>query len=165
VFSIGGVEFHNKTLFHNLSDTDECFLYILTLGETFSTKLEDSSDYLVAYYLDKIGNFFLRRLRKKLVKHIAREHGAENLSQMSPGSTTVWPITEGEKVFEVLGDEVNEIGVRLSERHLMIPFKTVSGILFHKEKQFFDCLLCQQTDCQSRHAAYDPQVADFYHNL
>lgn len=165
LFFIDDVEFYNKALFHNLSDTNECFLYLVTLGKEFSAKLTDTSDYLVTYYLDKLGTLFLRKLREKLVVQIEQEYGVSNLSRMSPGSTALWPLRDNKKMFAVLGDNVREIGVSLSENHVMIPFKTVSGILFCKEERFVDCFLCQLTDCQSRQAGYNPQISKFYHNL
>jgi hypothetical protein len=160
-FFIGDVEFNNKAIYYNLSDSHECFVYIITVGTEFSMKANDASEYLGSYYLDKIGNFFLRRLREKLIDHL----GARGLSRMSPGSTHLWPLTDNRKIFATLGDEATKIGVSLSDSHVMVPFKTVSGILFYKEKPFFDCFLCQLTDCQARQAGYNPQIAEFYQRL
>jgi hypothetical protein len=162
---IGDVEFQNSALFYNLSDTDECVLYISTLGKKFSRKLQGSSEYLLIYYLDKIGDYFLRELRKQLLGHMQQEFGINTPSLMSPGSTTLWPLPESRKMFAVFGDETDEIGVRLTEQYVMDPAKTVSGIIFHKEERFFDCLLCQIQECPGRQAGYNPEIAELYHNL
>lgn len=162
---IGDVEFHNNALFYNLADTGECFVYVITLGKEFSARLGDTSDYLVTYYLDKIGNLFLRKLREKLAAQITRKHSVDRFSRMSPGSTDLWPLHDNRKIFAVLGDEVDEIGVSLTESAVMNPVKTISGILFHKEERFFDCFLCQLTGCQSRQAKYNPEIDQFYHSL
>jgi hypothetical protein len=164
-FFIGDVEFHNKTLFYNLSDTNECFVYIATLGKEFSLKLQDSSAYLLIYYLDKIGDYFLHELRIRLVEHIRKNYGLDTPSLMSPGSTTLWPLSENTKLFALFGDEIDEIGVSLTEKFVMDPAKTISGIMFHKEDRFFDCLLCQIQECPGRQADYNPEIAEFYHNL
>jgi hypothetical protein len=84
---------------------------------------------------------------------------------MSPGSTVLWPLSDNKNLFAAFGEEIQEIGVRLTENFVMDPVKTTSGILFHKEERFFDCFLCQLTDCQSRQAGYDPQISKFYHSL
>jgi hypothetical protein len=163
--SIGGVEFNNKALFYNLSDTGECFLYIATIGKEFSLKLGNSSEYLLPYYLDKIGNHFLRTLRKRLVQHLQKEYGLHRPSMMSPGSTILWPLCENKKLFSLFGDETHEIGVSLTENYVMNPVKTISGILFYKEERFFDCFLCQLENCPGRQAGYNPEIAERYHNL
>ncbi len=162
---IGEVTFANNALYYNLAETAECVIYLMTLGPDFTVTPDDPSDYLLGYYLDLIGNIFLRNLRKQLIANLAREYDASPLSRMSPGSTEVFPLAESDKLFAVLGDEAGEIGVSLSDSHLMLPFKTVSGILFHKEERYVDCLLCQQTDCEARQAQYDPHLAPFYQNL
>ena len=165
VFFIGDVEFHNKALFYNLSDTDTCFLYVITLGKEFSVRLGDTSDYLVIYYLDNIGNLFLRKLREKLVTQIKTEYREDRFSRMSPGSSDLWSLYDNRKIFAVLNDDVREIGVSLTENAVMNPVKTISGILFHKDEWFVDCFLCQQTDCQARQAKYNPEIDRFYHHL
>jgi len=84
---------------------------------------------------------------------------------MSPGSTTLWQLHENKILFSVFADEIDEIGVSLNENYVMNPVKTVSGIMFFKEKPFFDCFLCQDKECQGRKAGYNPKIAEFYQNL
>jgi hypothetical protein len=78
---------------------------------------------------------------------------------MSPCSLEDWPITEQAKLFSLFGDTEKAIGVRLTERMLMLPRKSISGILFPSEEEFKACRLCPREKCPSRRAVYDEGLA------
>jgi hypothetical protein len=44
----------------------------------------------------------------------------------------------------------------LTESLLMVPVKSVSGIVFANEEEFASCQLCPREDCPGRKAPYDP---------
>ena len=56
------------------------------------------------------------------------------------------------------------IGVTLSESFLMIPIKSVSGILFPKEIRFESCQLCPREKCAGRRAPYEESLWQEYSN-
>ena len=58
------------------------------------------------------------------------------------------------QLFQLLGDVESSIGVRLTDSFLMIPNKTVSGILFPTEVPFYSCQLCTREACPRRRAEY-----------
>jgi hypothetical protein len=45
---------------------------------------------------------------------------------------------------------------------LMLPRKSISGILFPTEVTFFSCQLCPRERCEARKAAYDASLKKKY---
>jgi len=54
-----------------------------------------------------------------------------------------------------LGDSAKAIGTRLTEKMVIQPLKSVSGIQFVSEEGFVNCSLCPRQGCPSRRAPYD----------
>jgi hypothetical protein len=48
--------------------------------------------------------------------------------------------------------------VTLTDSFLMVPTKSVSGIVFPTEVSFESCRLCPRSDCPGRRAKYDPNL-------
>ena len=74
---------------------------------------------------------------------------------MNPGSLTDWPLREQRPLFALLGDVRSAIGVELTDTLLMVPRKSVSGIVFVAEETFASCQLCPRYDCPNRRAPYE----------
>ncbi|MBL7126991.1 MAG: hypothetical protein ISS58_07330 [Dehalococcoidales bacterium] len=76
---------------------------------------------------------------------------------MAPGSgaADVWPITQQKELFSIFGNVEDLIGVRLTDKYLMIPIKSVSGIFFQTKTTFITCQLCPREACIGRRAEYD----------
>ncbi|MBE0616995.1 MAG: hypothetical protein IH608_03570 [Proteobacteria bacterium] len=51
------------------------------------------------------------------------------------------------------------MGVRLTDSFLMIPRKSLSGLIFPSERPFVSCRLCDRRDCPGRQVPYDPATA------
>jgi hypothetical protein len=81
---------------------------------------------------------------------------------MNPGSgdARLWPIGQQRPLFELLGDVEAAIGVRLTPSFLMVPNKSVSGILFPTEVRFESCQLCTRENCPRRRAPYSGELAE-----
>jgi hypothetical protein len=97
-----------------------------------------------------------------LAAQLEEQYGLGPLSSMSPGSLEDWPITEQTKLFSIFGDTERLIGVRLTDSMLMVPRKSISGILFPSEEGFVACQLCGRQRCPGRKAPYNgvgPQKA------
>jgi len=82
---------------------------------------------------------------------------------MNPGSGDVdtWPIEQQTELFALLGgtDEVRKhSGVELTDSFLMIPNKSMSGILFPTETDFRSCQVCHRAACPSRSAPFDKKL-------
>jgi len=83
---------------------------------------------------------------------------------MAPGSGSadIWPITQQKELFSIFGDVESQIGVRLTDTYLMIPIKSVSGVIFQTETTFETCQLCPREACIGRSAEYKPDLVRKY---
>ncbi len=86
------------------------------------------------------------------------------MSRMAPGSgaADVWPITQQKELFSIFGNVEDLIGVKLTDKYLMIPIKSVSGIFFPTKCKFESCQLCPRERCVGRKAPYDPDLVKKY---
>ena len=83
---------------------------------------------------------------------------------MAPGSGSadIWPITQQKQLFSIFGNVEDLIGVKLTDKYLMIPIKSGSGIFFQTETTFETCQLCPREACIRRKATYDPDLVRKY---
>ncbi|MEW5900152.1 MAG: vitamin B12 dependent-methionine synthase activation domain-containing protein [Acidobacteriota bacterium] len=153
--TVDGVVFSSRVLRVNLEKAHKVFPYVLTVGKALEEKASSFHDLLRQYFLEEIANIALGKALQLLGEQIRKEHGLPQLSDMSPGSLEDWPITEQPKLFSLFGDTEKSVGVRLTESLLMIPRKSISGILFPTEETFLSCQLCPRHVCEGRRAPYD----------
>lgn len=159
---VNGVTFRSRVLRVNLDTVERIFPYIVTIGKALENKASSSNDLLKQFYLETMGDMALRSSRQYLENYLKRHFGLDQVSRMSPGSLKDWPITEQKPLFSVFGNVVDLIGVTLTGSMLMIPRKSVSGILFPTEVSFFSCQLCSRKDCPARMAPYDETLKEKY---
>ena len=95
-----------------------------------------------------------------LAGRLEERFGLVSLSNMSPGSLEDWPIAEQTKLFSIFGDTESLVGVRLTESLLMVPRKSISGILFPSEEGFIACRLCERERCPGRRAPFSGNKED-----
>ena len=112
---------------------------------------------LTAFWWDLIKGELLNVARQHLAEHLDRKHLLPQTSAMHPGSgdVAVWPIEQQRELFALLGDVPEQLGVELTDTYLMIPNKTISGILFPTENSFRTCQVCRRPVCPNRAAAFD----------
>ena len=159
---VAGVVFRSGVLRHNLESAQKVFPYIITIGAELEKRASSLGDLLKQYYLEEIANFVLGQGADLLTKRLQDRWGFPLLSNMSPGSLEDWPITEQGPLFSLFGDTEKTIGVRLTDHFLMLPRKSISGILFPSEEGFTACQLCPRETCPSRRALYDEGLAAEY---
>lgn len=152
---VAGVTFESPVLRNCLRRAESAFSYIVTIGPGLESEAGTSSDLLRQYGLEELANMALYQAAGRLADRIERRTGLSPLCNISPGSLEDWPITEQAKLFSIFGDTEQLIGVRLTESMLMIPRKSISGILFPSDEGFVACRLCTRVACPSRKA--DPQ--------
>jgi len=151
---VADVVFCSPLLRRNFDAIHRVFPYIITIGPNLERAAAAQGDLLMQYYLEEIANMALEQAADWLAKHLEERYGVTNLSNMSPGSLEDWPITEQAKLFSIFGDTEKLIGVRLTDSMLMVPRKSISGILFPSEEGFVACQLCEREHCPGRKAAY-----------
>lgn len=159
---VAGVVFRSGVLRHNLESAQKVFPFIMTIGPELEKTASSLGDLLKQYYLEELANIVLEQGAAWLTDRLQSRWGFPRLSNMSPGSLEDWPITEQRPLFSLFGDTEKTIGVRLTDHFLMLPRKSISGILFPSEEGFTACQLCPRETCPSRRAKYDEGLAAEY---
>lgn len=159
---IDGITFSSRVLRMNLENVERVFPYLITIGGDLEDEASSFEDVLMQFYLENMGDMVLRLCKKHLEKHLKKHYGLEKLASMSPGSLENWPVTEQEPLFSLFQEEQDKVGVRLTESMLMIPRKSISGIIFPTEVTFFSCQLCPRERCSARKAPYDERLKKKY---
>jgi len=164
---IGGVRFTSRVLRVNLDKVGRVFPYVVTCGGELDEIDIPSGDFLKSYYLDQIKETVVILARGYLEDYLKGNHALGQISRMAPGAGAEddWPITQQGELFSIFGgrDKVEElIGVKLTDKFLMIPIKSVSGIFFPTEIRFEACQICPREGCIGRRAPYDPELVKKY---
>ena len=128
-------------------------------GPKVEAKIRATKEMLSQFYLDMIANIALSAARNYLQNQLRSRYALEGLSSMAPGSLRDWPIEEQGPLFTIMGDVEASIGVRLTESYLMIPNKSLSGIIFPTDIPFYSCQLCPRENCVGRKARYNEKRA------
>jgi len=157
---IEGVTFESRVLRVNLENVYRVFPYVVTCGEELELWSRKYTDPLLAYFADHIKQAVLSVSVNFLYGHIQKKYCLSKFSRMAPGSLSDWPIEQQRPFFEIMGNVKETIGVVLTESFLMLPSKSVSGIIFPTETAFESCMLCPREKCTGRRAPYDKNLYD-----
>ncbi len=159
--TIEGVTFTSPTLIAKLSGLHRVFAYVVSCGNEVDDWSHQEQDPFVYLWLDTLKEMMLFEAEKQFQEHIKGQFGIKKVAAMCPGSGNLdtWPIEEQGPLFQLIGQVQEEIGVTLTPQFLMLPTKTVSGLLFPTEVDFITCSLCQRENCQGRQAAYTGKQA------
>ncbi len=140
---------------------DGLILFALTMGKEVSEKIETlfkENDFALGSMLDNIASLAADNAVRKLEKlntEKHRNHRKKNITlAYSPGYCG-WHISGQKKLFEYLHPE--KIGITMNDSFLMIPLKSVSGVLITGKREIqkfnndFDfCSLCRTKSCLER---------------
>ncbi len=164
ILTIAGGNIINSILSSIFKKSRSLALYAFTLGELISdtiSDLFDRNEFALGSMLDSIASaaadrggshgeyYFLEHLKK-----IGAATPDTRVLMYSPGYCG-WNITGQKQLFRYL--KPGEIGITLSESSLMIPIKSVSGVLvsgkkeIHYIKEDFEfCRTCTGKNCRER---------------
>ena len=140
--------------------TKVLYPYIATSGKElydWSTQFKKETD---KYWAHVIQSVALKVAVEALKNDLLRNINFPKIANMSPGRIEDWPIEEQSKLFDIFGKAYRKIGVVLTEDNLMIPTKSVSGVMFPTEVNFDSCKLCTRENCPWRNAAYDSALQE-----
>lgn len=161
---VDSITFKSRILRVNLDQAGKVFPYVVTVGEEFDKAGKACSDMLLKYYLDELANYSLSKAQEYILEHLEKIYVLGKPSRMNPGSLVDWPLEQQRHLFALLGPEkVKEaLGVNLTPSFLMVPVKSVSGLIFQAEKSFKSCQVCPREDCSGRRAPYnEKQLKDY----
>ena len=155
--SLNGIRFTSPMLRNNLTNIDRIFAYVATCGREMDQVTLVDANILAIFWWDAIKESLLVTASQYLSGLLERRYQLKKTASMNPGSgdVNVWPIEQQRELFALLGDVRGQIGVELTDSFLMIPNKTVSGILFPTERDFRTCQVCHRKNCQNRRAPFD----------
>ena len=157
--TLGDETFSSKVLSQNLAGIQRVFPFVATCGVEVDAVELAGTDMMTTYCAETVRLLLLQAARRRLDAHLKETYSLTQLSRMAPGSLPDWPLPEQVPLFRLLGDTENLVGVRLTDKHLMLPIKSVSGICFPTEVRFESCQLCPRAVCEGRRAPYDPEKA------
>lgn len=143
------------SIISELLNGSECFcIFAATAGELFQDyqdKIKEKGDILETFILDMIGSCIAEKTGDILEKKLENEIGDyKHTHRFSPGYCG-WPLTDQKQIFELLGG--NPSGITLSDSCLMVPIKSISGVIGIgkniNEKQY-GCQFCKLNTCYKR---------------
>jgi hypothetical protein len=150
-----GITFTSRVLRVNLDKLHRFFAFVGTAGRELEAWADSKQDMLAHFYADAINEAVLHAAMTTFANQLTERFQLASTARMIPGSLTDWPLREQKALFALLGDVPSAIGVELTDSLLMVPRKSVSGILFVSEETFASCQLCPRLDCPNRRAPYD----------
>jgi len=155
---IDGVIFTSRVVRVNLDRVDRVFPFVATCGWELDRWATARDAPLERRLADVISEVAVYQALAALKERLRDEHRLAIISRMSPGSLEDWPLPEQRLLFRVLGDTERAVSVRLAEDLIMLPRKSISGILFASEELFESCLLCARAECPVRLMPYDREL-------
>ena len=153
-----GVRFDSRMVAVNLKNLNRACIYVATCGTQAEELSKTYTDIFQSYAAEIIKETLVGVAGQYVREYISRRYYAEKpLSFMSPGSLKEWPLTQQQPLFELLGG-AHDIGVELTPSCLMLPHKSISGMLFASDDNFVNCAFCPIDPCPGRRAEYQSDL-------
>jgi hypothetical protein len=152
VFSTGAI------IAHQLRDAVSLAVYVSSAGpgmERWAAELMASGELMKGYIVDAIASEAVEQasalLERQVVESVS-SLGWKTTNRYSPGYCD-WPVTDQSVLFSLLPGDF--CGIKLTPSSLMIPIKSISGIIGlgpDVERGEFQCAICDLKDCFRRQA-------------
>ncbi|WP_418699224.1 vitamin B12 dependent-methionine synthase activation domain-containing protein [Bacteroides sp.] len=138
---------------HAMKGADYYALFTVTIGEGFDDyvrKLKQEDDILRVFVADAVGSILAETTVSLLMDTLKREAEKEGMAisnNYSPGYCN-WHLSEQTKLFRFFPEGIT--GIHLTESCLMLPVKSVSGIVAigkNVKKRAYGCDICNMSSC------------------
>jgi len=139
-----------------LKDAETIAIFVATAGprlEEWASNLIRGDDVITGYIADTMGSEVAEHaadfLQNKLTG-AASSRGWKTTNRYSPGYCG-WPTSDQHALFSLLPQEF--CGIRLTSSSLMVPIKSVSGVIglgSEVQRQGYQCAICEMEDCFRR---------------
>jgi len=159
--SLNGIGFDSGIIIVSaLEEIESAVLFVGTAGpeiENYSKKLMEEGQLVEGYIMDVIGSEVVETAVDYCQDILEKELNNKGLSltnRYSPGYCG-WNVSEQHKLFSLLPE--NFCNIKLKESALMIPIKSVSGIIGIGQnviKQDYACDVCDQENCVYRKGSF-----------
>ena len=142
-----------KVVTNSLRKSENIAVFVCTIGpkvEQLAKQLMNEGNSLEGYIVDLIGSEFAEAVADYLHNQLetkAQETGKGVTNRFSPGYCN-WPVVQQHKLFLLL--ETKNCGITLTSSALMIPVKSVSGIIGMGKgvkRAAYKCSLCDDDKC------------------
>lgn len=152
------ITLESKLIAKLLERCDKIAIFALTIGnhlEEMVSYLAENKLVLQATVLDAIGSGATEKLANHVenrIKRMANIEGLVTSRRFSPGYCD-WEVSQQKMIFQALNGD--SAGIRLTESLLMIPRKSVSGIIGigwpdNNIENYNPCQTCNKKDCPGR---------------
>lgn len=152
------MSFESKIISRLLEHCEKVALFAVTIGshlEEMACRLAEDGLILQATVLDAIGSIAAEEVANIVqdgISKTATTHGLCTSQRFSPGYCD-WDISQQETLFRVI--DADAAGVHLTERCLMLPRKSISGIIGIGQcssdvVDYNPCTTCKKRDCPGR---------------
>jgi hypothetical protein len=143
----------DRIVLSSLKNSTHMAIFVATAGpevEKISKKLLSEGNLLEGVLVDIIGSEIAEETARLIYEKIGKEMGQNGMNitnRYSPGYCN-WPVSDQQKLFSLLNK--NTCDVQLTESSLMLPIKSVSGIIgvgAHVKFQAYFCDKCKVGSC------------------
>jgi hypothetical protein len=159
--SLNGIDFDTGIIITSaMDDIKSAVLFVGTAGpeiENYSKQLMKEGQLVEGYIMDVIGSEVVETALdycQDIIESELKNKGLNITNRYSPGYCG-WHVSEQHKLFSLLPE--NFCNIKLKESALMIPIKSVSGIIgIGKDiiKQDYACDICDQENCVYRKGSF-----------
>ncbi len=151
---IGGIQFYTQQIVTSqLKNADQAILFLCSIGpgmEGWSKQLAGEGDPTLSYFVDTVASDIVETAADVLHDHLTQHMKTQGLkvtNRYSPGYCD-WVVEEQKKLFSMFPEGF--CGVSLTDSALMIPIKSISGIIGvgkNVEYKQYYCDTCGRKDC------------------
>lgn len=145
------------TICKQLSGSTSFALFVATAGREFqewTDRVKLCDDMVLQYIADSLGSCLAEKAADYMENHLAAviaPEGLQHTNRFSPGYCN-WHVSEQQELFSLFPSP-SPCGVHLTSSSLMIPIKSVSGIIGignKVKKTAYSCGLCNLEQCYKR---------------
>ena len=145
-----------------LKGSEAFVLFAATAGQEFEEwmeKVKCCDDIVLQFIADSLGSCLAEKVADYMEKYLATEIASEGLkhtNRFSPGYCD-WHVFEQQKLFSFFPTP-SPCGIQLTDSSLMIPIKSVSGIIgigTNVRKMEYSCGLCTFERCYKKKSLRD----------
>jgi len=156
IFIEGSIVFRSGALARLLEQCGKITVFVVTIGnhlEETALRLAEDGLVLQSTALDAVGSSAVEKtaeLVQNRIGEIAHEQGLGASRRFSPGYCD-WALRQQKVVFRALNG--NSLGVRLTKECLMLPRKSISGIIGigpYDVENYNPCETCGERKCPGR---------------
>lgn len=148
----GGTVLRGDILQAALASHQYVYPFLATCGMELERWADKLREPLHRYWASEIMVLALGAAVQGIKDQLVSLRGKSEIAVISPGAREGWPLSEQTNLFRILKDAPRRLGVRLTDDLLMLPLKTLSGIMVPTEKSMSLCVFCDKEHCSEKEA-------------